>query len=44
MRFCGSGTGPWAQISWEGTFFGAEHDDRKFFPLFANFGKSRNKV
>ena len=44
MRFFGSGTGPWAQISWEGTIFDAKHDDRKIFPIFENFGKSRNKV
>ena len=44
MRFFGSGTGPWAQISWEGTIFDVEHDDLKIFPIFENFGKSRNKV
>ena len=44
MRFFGSGTGPWAQISWEGTIFDAKHDDSKIFPIFENFGKSRNKV
>ena len=44
MRFFGSGTGPWAQISWEGTIFDAKHDDWQFFPIFENFGKSRNKV
>ena len=44
MRFFGSETGPWAQISWEGTIFHVEHDDRKIFPIFENFGKYRNKV
>jgi len=44
MRFFGSGTGPWAKISWKGTVFDAEHDDRKIFPIFGNFGKSRNKI
>ena len=44
MRFFGSGTGPWTQISWEGTIFDAKHDDRKIFPIFENFGKSRNKL
>ena len=44
MRFFGSGTGPWAQISRESTVFGAEHDERKIFPIFENFGKSRNKI
>ena len=44
MRFYGSGTGPWARISWEGTIFDTEHDYRKIFPIFKNFGKSRNKV
>ena len=40
----GSGTDPWAQISWEHTIFDAEHDNLKIFPIFENFGKSRNKV
>ena len=44
IRFFGSGKGSWAQISWEGTIFDAEHDDRKICPIFENFGKSRNKV
>ena len=44
MRFFGSGTDPWAQISWAGTIFDAEYDDRKIFSIFENFGKSRNKV
>ena len=44
MRFFGSGTYPWAQISWVDTIFNAEHDDVKIFPEFKNFGKSRNKV
>ena len=44
MRFFGSGTGPWAQISWEGTIFDVEHDHLKIFPIFENFGKSRNKI
>ena len=44
MRFFGSGTGPWAQILWEGTIFDAKHDDRKIFPIFDNFGKSWNKL
>ena len=44
MRFFGSGTGPWAQISWVGTIFDAKHDDWKIFTIFEKFGKSRNKV
>ena len=44
MRFLGSGKAPWAQILWEGTIFDAKHDDLKIFPIFENFGKSRNKV
>ena len=44
MRFFGSGTDPRAQISWAGTIFDAEYDDRKVFSIFENFGKSRNKV
>ena len=44
MRFFGSGMGPWAQISWEGTILDVEHDDLKMLPIFENFGKSRNKV
>ena len=44
MRFFGSETGPWAQILWEGTIFDVKHDDLKIFPIFENFGKSRNKV
>ena len=44
IRFFGSGTGPCAPISWEGTILNAEHDDVKFFPIFENFRKSRNKV
>ena len=44
MRFFGSGTDPWAQISLKGTIFDVEHDDLKIFPIFENFGKSRNKV
>ena len=44
MRFFGPGTGQWAQISWESTVFGAEHDERKNFSIFENFGKFRNKI
>jgi len=44
MRFFSSGMGPWAPISREGTFFNAEHDEVNIFPIFENFGKSRNKV
>ena len=44
MHFFGSGMGPWAQILWEGTIFDAKHDDLKIFPIFENFGKSRNKL
>ena len=43
MRFFGSGTSPWTQISYEGTIFDAEHDDLKIFRIFENFGKSRNQ-
>ena len=41
MRFFGSGTHPWAQISWAGTIFDAEYDDRKIFSIIENFGKWR---
>jgi len=41
--FLGSWTSPWTQISHEGTFFDAEHDDFKNFRIFENFGKSRNQ-
>ena len=44
MRFFGSGMGPWAKISFEGTIFEAEHDDRKIFRIFEHFGKSRNNI
>ena len=37
----GSGTGPWAQISWEGTIFDAKHDNRKNFPILDKFFGSR---
>ena len=43
MRFFGSGTSPWTQISYEGTIFDAGHDDPKTFQIFENFGKSRNQ-
>ena len=43
MRFFGSGTSPWTQISYEGTIFDAEQDDLKIFRIFENFGKSRNQ-
>ena len=43
MRFFGSGTSQWTQISYEGTIFDAEHDDLKIFQIFKNFGKSRNQ-
>ena len=43
MRFFGSGTSPWTQISYEGTIFDAGHDDLKIFRIFENFGKSRNQ-
>ena len=43
MRFFGSGTSPWIQISYEGIIFDAEHDDLKIFWIFENFGKSRNQ-
>ena len=38
IRFYGSGTGPWARISWKGTIFDAEHDYQKLSPTFKNFG------
>ena len=43
MRFFGSRTIQWTQTLYEGTIFDAEHDDRKLFPIFENFGKSLNK-
>ena len=44
MRFYGSRTSSWTQISWEGTIFEAEHGDRRNFPIFELFGKSRNNL
>ena len=43
MRFLGSRTIQWTQILYEGTIFDVEHDDRKRFQIFENFGKSWNK-
>ena len=43
MRFFGSGTGPWAQISWVGTIFNVKNDELKIFSIFENFGKPKSK-
>ena len=42
MRLLDSRMCLWTQILRQGTIFDSWHDDLKDFPIFKNFGKSRN--